>query len=322
MDINYTAEERAFRDEVRTFLNEKLPKDISSKVKEHKRLGKEDTIRWQKILNEQGWLALHWPKEYGGAGLTALHEVVWTQEVANYRTRDGYFVIGIGNCGPAIMHFADEDARRELLPRMASAEDVWCQLFSEPSAGSDVAGLRTRAERDGDNWIVNGQKIWTSGAQYSDYGVVLTRTDPDVSKYAGLTMFMIDMRQEGVEVRPIKQADGGQHFNEVFFNDAVIPDNYRLGEVGGGWSGALAVLMSERLAISGIQPTGFPQFLGMVRSLQLDGEPVAQDPLVRERLATWYSQYAGLQAANKRMITAVAKGGRARAQRQAAGVAA
>ena len=117
-----------------------------------------------------------------------------------------------------------------------------------------------------------------------------------------------------MEVRPIKQADGGQHFNEVFFNDAVIPDNYRLGEVGGGWSGALAVLMSERLAISGIQPTGFPQFLGMVRSLQLDGEPVAQDPLVRERLATWYSQYAGLQAANKRMITAVAKGGFAGAE--------
>ncbi|MAT94656.1 MAG: acyl-CoA dehydrogenase [Halioglobus sp.] len=315
MDFEDTPELAEFRREVRAWLdaNAERRSDALYMGMEGEQAYRE-AKQWYLDKARAGFASLTWPKEYGGAGLTALHEVVWTQEVANYRTRDGYFVIGIGNCGPAIMHFADEDARRELLPRMASAEDVWCQLFSEPSAGSDVAGLRTRAERDGDNWIVNGQKIWTSGAQYSDYGVVLTRTDPDVSKYAGLTMFMIDMRQEGVEVRPIKQADGGQHFNEVFFNDAVIPDNYRLGEVGGGWSGALAVLMSERLAISGIQPTGFPQFLGMVRSLQLDGEPVAQDPLVRERLATWYSQYAGLQAANKRMITAVAKGGFAGAE--------
>jgi alkylation response protein AidB-like acyl-CoA dehydrogenase len=128
--------------------------------------------------------------------------------VEHYKTRDAHFVIGIGNCGPAIMHFASEDMKRQLLPRMASAEDVWCQLFSEPSAGSDVAGLRTRAEFDGDKWILNGQKIWTSGAQYSDYGVVLTRNDPTISKYRGLTLFMIDMRQSGVEVRPIKQMDG------------------------------------------------------------------------------------------------------------------
>ncbi len=246
--------------------------------------------------------------------MTSLHDVVWAQEVQDYKTRDAQFVIGIGNCGPAIMHFANEEARRELLPRMASAEDVWCQLFSEPGAGSDVAGLRTRAEPDGDNWKINGQKIWTSGAQYSDYGVVLTRTDPTVSKYRGLTMFMIDMRQSGVEVRPIKQMDGGTHFNEVFFNDAIVPDTYRLGEVGGGWTGALTVLMSERLAISGIQPTGFPQFLDLVKSLELNGQPIAADPIVRERLATWYSQYAGLQAANKRMITAVAKGGIAGAE--------
>ena len=217
---------------------------------------------WYKKKADAGFACLTWPKEYGGAGLTSLHEVVWAQEVENYATRDAHFVIGIGNCGPAIMHFANEQAKLELLPRMASAEDVWCQLFSEPSAGSDVAGLRTRAEQDGDNWLLNGQKIWTSGAQHSDYGVVLTRTDPTVSKYRGLTLFMIDMRQSGVEVRPIKQMDGGQHFNEVFFHDAVVPDAYRLGEVGGGWTGALTVLMSERLAISGIQPTGFPAVPG------------------------------------------------------------
>ena len=315
MDFEDTPELAQFRSEVRSWLEANAERRTDQL---YMGMEGEQAFReardWYLKKAQAGYASLTWPKEYGGAGLTPVHEVVWTQEAENYRTRDGYFTIGIGNCGPAIMHFAGEEVKRELLPRMASAEDVWCQLFSEPSAGSDVAGLRTRAERDGDNWIVNGQKIWTSGAQYSDFGVVLSRTDPEVSKYAGLTMFMIDMRQQGVEVRPIKQADGGQHFNEVFFNDAVIPDSYRLGDVGGGWGAALAVLMSERLAIAGIQPTGFPQFLDLVKSLEIDGEPVADDPVVRDRLATWYSQFAGLQAANKRMITAVAKGGFAGAE--------
>ena len=315
MDFQDTAELAAFRSDVKVWL-----KANATRRTDKLHMGMEgDTAfkeaqTWYKKKADDGFACLTWPKEYGGAGLTSLHEVVWTQEVEHYKTRDAHFVIGIGNCGPAIMHFASEEAKRTLLPRMASAEDVWCQLFSEPSAGSDVAGLRTRAEPDGDNWLLNGQKIWTSGAQYSDYGVVLTRTDPTISKYRGLTLFMIDMRQSGVEVRPIKQMDGGGHFNEVFFNDAIVPDAYRLGEVGGGWTGALTVLMSERLAISGVQPTGFPQFLDLVKSLELNGQPIANDPLVRDRLATWYSQYAGLQAVNKRMLTAVAKGGIAGAE--------
>ena len=315
MDFNDTPELATFRAEARAWLeaNAELRTDKLHMGMEGEKAFQE-AKQWYKKKAEAGLSCLTWPKEYGGAGLTSLHEVVWSQEVEQFRTRDAHFVIGIGNCGPAIMHFAEEEAKKELLPRMASAEDVWCQLFSEPSAGSDVAGLRTRAERDGDNWKLNGQKIWTSGAQYSDFGVVLTRTDPDVSKYRGLTMFMINMRQEGVDVKPIKQMDGGQHFNEVFFNDAIVPDSYRLGEVGGGWTGALTVLMSERLAISGIQPTGFPQFLDLVKSLEVNGEPIAHDPIVRDRLAGWYSQYAGLQSANKRMITAVARGGIAGAE--------
>jgi len=315
MDFKDTPELAEFRQKARNWLDANAEKRTD---KLH--MGMEgdaaflEAKAWYKKKADDGFACLTWPKEYGGAGLTSLHEVVWTQEAANYKTRDSHFVIGIGNCGPAILHFAGEEAKRELLPRMASAEDVWCQLFSEPSAGSDVAGLRTRAEPQGNNWILNGQKIWTSGAQYSDFGVVLTRTDPEVSKYRGLTLFMIDMRQAGVDIRPIKQMDGGGHFNEVFFNDAVVPDTYRLGEVGGGWGGALTVLMSERLAISGVQPTGFPQFLDLVKALEIDGEPIAIDPIVRDRLATWYSQYAGLQSANKRMITAVAKGGIAGAE--------
>ena len=315
MDFQDTSELAAFRSNVKIWLEANATKRTD---KLHMGMEGDTAFQeakdWYKKKADDGFACLTWAKEYGGAGLTSLHEVVWTQEVENYKTRDAHFVIGIGNCGPAVMHFASEEAKRKLLPRMASAEDVWCQLFSEPSAGSDVAGLRTRAEPDGDQWVLNGQKIWTSGAQYSDYGVVLTRTDPTISKYRGLTLFMIDMRQSGVEVRPIKQMDGGGHFNEVFFNNAIVPDTYRLGEVGGGWTGALTVLMSERLAISGVQPTGFPQFLDLVKSLELNGQPIADDPLVRDRLATWYSQYAGLQAVNKRMLTAVAKGGIAGAE--------
>jgi len=315
MDFKDTPELAEFRAEVRAWLDANAVRRSDNLFQNMEgEAAHQEAKEWYAKKAAAGYACLTWPKEYGGAGLTSLHEVVWSQEAENYITRDAQFVIGIGNCGPAIMHFAEEQAKRELLPRMASAQDVWCQLFSEPSAGSDVAGLRTRAEQDGDNWILNGQKIWTSGAQYCDYGVVLTRTDPTVSKYRGLSMFMIDMRQPGVDVRPIKQMDGGQHFNEVFFNDAVVPDNYRLGEVGGGWTGALTVLMAERLAISGVQPTGFPQFLDLIKGLEIGGEPVADDPIVRERLATWYSQYAGLQAANKRMITAVAKGGIAGAE--------
>ena len=315
MDFEDTPEQATFRTEVRAWLGANAKRRSDNLLRGMEGEGAFlEAKAWYANKAAAGFACLAWPKAYGGAGLTSLHEVIWSQEVEKYETRDSHFVIGIGNCGPAIMHFAEEAAKLELLPRMASAEDVWCQLFSEPCAGSDVAGLRTRAEQQGDSWILNGQKIWTSGAQHSDYGVVLTRTDPTVSKYRGLTMFMIDMRQSGIEVRPIKQMDGGQHFNEVFFNDAVVPDNYRLGEVGGGWTGALTVLMSERLAISGVQPTGFPQFLDLVKSLQLNGEPIANDPIVRERLATWYSQYAGVQAANKRMLTAVAKGGIAGAE--------
>ncbi len=311
MDFRDTAEQAIFRTEIRAWLRANARPKVAGEYRSgsDQEAQYERAKAWYKKVFDAGYACLTWPREYGGAGLSQIHSVIWKQEVAAFDEPDGYFVIGQGNCGPALMAFASEEQKRELLPRMASAEDVWCQLFSEPSAGSDVAGLRTRAElRDG-NWIINGQKIWTSGAQFSDYGVILCRTDPTVSKYKGMTLFFIDMRQPGVEVRPIRQMDGGQHFNEVFFNDAVIPDAQRLGEVGGGWGGALTVLMNERLAISGVQPDGFPEFLELVSSLELNGQPLREDPLVRERLAHWYCQHAGIKAATARMLTAVSQGG-------------
>ena len=309
MDFNDTPEQAEFRASVRQWLKANARPKRPGDARKSQAALFDEAKAWYKKVAEAGYACLDWPVEYGGAGLSQIHKVIWAQEVANYAEPDGYFVIGIGNCGPAIMHFAPEEQRQRLLPRMASAEDVWCQMFSEPSAGSDVAGLRTSAVLDGDTWTVNGQKIWTSGAQHSDYGIVLCRTDPTVSKYRGLTLFYIDMRQPGVEVRPIKQMDGDAHFNEVFFNDAKIPDAQRLGEVNEGWGAALLVLMNERLAISGVQPDGFPEFLELVKQLDVGGQAVSEHPAVREKLADWYCQHAGIIAATNRMLTAVAKGG-------------
>ncbi|WP_372748577.1 acyl-CoA dehydrogenase family protein [Litorivivens sp.] len=309
MDFKDTPEQAEFRKEVQAWLKANATPKSKDSGRGSQEAAYDKAKAWYKKVFDAGYACPTWPKEYGGAGLTQIHKVIWSQEVAKYDEPDGYFVIGQGNCGPALMHFAAEEQKKALLPRMASAEDVWCQLFSEPSAGSDVAGLRTKAEQQGDKWIVNGQKIWTSGAQHSDYGVILCRTDPDVSKYRGMTMFYIDMKQAGVDVQPIKQMDGGSHFNEVFFNNAEIPDSQRLGEIGGGWGAALLVLMNERLAISGVQPDGFPEFFELVQTLEIDGEPVVNNPVVRDRLATWYTQHAGIKASTNRMLTAVAKGG-------------
>ena len=192
--------------------------------------------------------------------------MIWQQEEGVYGKLTQPFQIGEGMCGPTVMAFGSEEHKRHYLPKLASGEHIWCQLFSEPAGGSDVAGLRTRAEKKGDNWIVNGQKIWTSGAHYSDYGLLITRTDPNVPKHKGLTMFFLDMKSKGVEVRPIKQANGMQEFNEVYFTDVVIPDHQRLGAVGDGWNVSLTTLMNERMSIGSRLATGFPKCSSSART--------------------------------------------------------
>lgn len=310
MDFKDNPEQAAFRAEIRDWLAEHagpLKSDGGTSSLEDRY---QEAKTWYRKVADAGYACLNWPKEYGGAGLSAMHKVIWSEEVARYDVPDDFFVIGIGNCGPALMHFCSEQQKRDFLPRMASGEDVWCQLFSEPAAGSDLAGLKTRAE-PGDNgdWKIKGQKIWTSGAEYSDYGVILCRSDPTVSKYRGLTMFMIDMKQAGVQVSPIRQMDGGQHFCEVFFDDAHVPDAYRLGEVGGGWQAALLVLMNERLAVTGAVPNGFAELLDFVANTEIDGRPLREDPVVRDRLAGYYAKHAGMKALYYRTLTTVAQGG-------------
>ncbi|PKP81640.1 MAG: acyl-CoA dehydrogenase [Alphaproteobacteria bacterium HGW-Alphaproteobacteria-18] len=319
MDFKDTPEEAAFRAEVRAWIDANAPKHLEEELQRasfgSNGVVSEDPIAagkaWQKKKAEAGWACLHWPKEYGGAARTPIERVIWGQEEGPYAALGGVFTIGHGMCGPTVMSWASEEHKRALLPPLASGETVWCQLFSEPASGSDLAGLRTRAVKADDgsgDWIINGQKIWTSGAQYSDWGLLITRTNPDVPKHKGLTMFFLDMKSPGVEVRPIKQANGQSSFNEVYFTDVRIPDSQRLGDVGQGWEVSLTTLMNERLSIGSGMSTGFPELFRFCMDAEIDGEPAVADSGVRSKLAQFAVKQSGLKYTGMRAISALSKG--------------
>lgn len=316
MNFDDTPQEAAFRKEVRTWLDANAPKQYEAGLKSsgfgHTALEGVDVMKaskdWQKKKYDAGWACLHWPKEYGGRGATPIERVIWQQEEGPYAALSSLFIIGHGMCGPTMMAYASEEAKKKYLPPLAAGENIWCQLFSEPAGGSDLAGLRTKAEKDGDDWVVNGQKIWTSGAHYSDYGILITRTDPTVPKHKGLTMFFLDMKSPGIEIRPIKQVNGQSGFNEVYFTDVRIPDSQRLGKVGDGWSVSLTTLMNERLSIGAGMPTGFPELLDFCTKLETADGPAIDNPAVRSKLATWAVRTSGLRYTAFRSISALSKG--------------
>jgi alkylation response protein AidB-like acyl-CoA dehydrogenase len=316
MNFDDTPEEARFRQEVRTWLAANAPTHLAPELANSSfgnvALRSVDIVEasraWQKKKFEAGWACLHWPKEYGGRGVTPIERVIWSQEEGLFAQLSFLFTIGHGMCGPTLMSYASEEQKRSLLPRMASGEQIWCQLFSEPAGGSDLAGLRTKAERDGDDWIINGQKIWTSGAHYSDYGILITRTDPNVAKHKGLTMFFLDMRSPGVEIRPIKQANGASGFNEVYFTDVRIPDAQRLGKVGEGWQVSLTTLMNERLSIGAGMPTGFPELFDYASNLETADGLAIEDKAVRTKLAEWAVKTTGLKYTGMRAISALSRG--------------
>ena len=319
MNFDDTPQEAAFRAEVRAWIDANAPKHLEAELAQstfgNSGLSSEDPIAaakaWQKKKAEAGWACLHWPKEYGGRGATPIERVIWGQEEGVYGSLGGLFIIGHGMCGPTVMAWASEEQKRRLLPPLASGEEVWCQLFSEPAGGSDLAGLRTKAEPANDgtgDWIIRGQKIWTSGAQNSDYGIVITRTDPNVPKHKGLTMFWLSMKTPGIEIRPIKQANGQSGFNEVFFTDVRVPDAQRLGAVGQGWAVSLTTLMNERLSIGSGMPTGFPELFDYCLELQTEDGPAIDNPMIRSRLAQYAVRASGLKYTGMRAISALSKG--------------
>ena len=319
MNFDDTPQEAAFRAEARQWLGANAPKAEIAALAPDETGGTHasvaDMVRaaksWQKTKARDGWACLGWPKEYGGRGASPIERVIWDQEESPYTALNGPFQIGQGMCAPTMMTYASEEQKRRYLPPLASGDEIWCQLFSEPAAGSDLAGLRTRAEKKGDEWIVNGQKIWTTGAHFSDYGILITRTDPEVPKHKGLTMFFIDMKSPGIEVRPIKQASGTSGFNEVYFTDVRIPDAQRLGGVGDGWNVSLTVLMNERFSIGSRVATGVPEFFEFASQTRLaDGRLAIDDAGVRSHLASWVARANGLKYTSYRTISALSRGER------------
>ncbi len=306
MDFNDTAEEATFREQARAWLADNVPTESE--------LGGLNYVErsklWQKRKYDAGMACIRWPKQYGGRDASAIEQVIWNQEEARFKNLpQGVFGIGQGMAAPTLMTWADDASKAELLPKLASGEHIWCQLFSEPAAGSDLAALRTKAERDGDDWVVNGQKIWTSGAHYCDYGILVVRTDPTVAKHKGLSYFYLDMKSPGIEIRPIKQISGDSNFNEVYFTDVRIPDSQRLGAVGQGWQVALTTLMSERASIgSGGSAVGFDSVFKLAQRVNIDDKPAIEDAAVRAKLATWYCQESGLRFTGYRSMTALSKG--------------
>lgn len=316
MDFGDTQEEAQFRAEARAWISREAPVHLYDSLTKSGfggvKTGEFDPLaeakKWQRKKADAGWACIQWPVEFGGRGATPMQSVIWNQEEGVYSKLTGTFIIGQGMCAPTLMAYAAEAHKTRFLPKLASGEEVWCQLFSEPQSGSDLAGLRTRAEKDGDDWVINGQKIWTSGAHYSDYGILITRTDPEVAKHRGLTMFFLNMKSPGVDIRPIKQANGESGFNEVYFDNVRIPDSQRLGEVGGGWQVSLTTLMNERLAIGGGIATGFPEIKELVDTLALASGPAIDNSTVRSKLADWYAKSAGLKNTSARAMTALSKG--------------
>jgi alkylation response protein AidB-like acyl-CoA dehydrogenase len=313
MNINDTTEEAAFRVEARAFLEanakRREPGTMPNRSIERDAEIIKDAKAWQAKKAKAGFAAITWPKAVGGRGGTPIQQIIYAQEEAQFVTPPGIFDIGLGMCIPTLIkHGSKEHAARHVGPALLG-EEIWCQLFSEPGAGSDVAGIRTRAKRDGDDWVVNGQKVWTTGAHFCDFGLLLVRTDPDVQKHKGLTMFFLDMKSTGVECRPIKQVSGSSEFNEVFFTDVRIPDSQRLGAVGEGWTVALTTLMNERLAVgiaTGI--LGTEDFLELARACDIDGEPAIRHGAVRDKLANAYIEAEGLKYTRYRMWTELSRG--------------
>lgn len=305
MDFNDTPEEEAFRAEAHAFLTKHLEPKKANAISSRgaRKLTLEKAKTWQKVKADNQFAQITWPKEIGGRSGSPMQQVIWNQEEAKFDAPTGPFAIGLGMCVPTVIAFGSDANKQRYIQPALHGEEIWCQLFSEPSAGSDVAGLKMKAVKDGDDWVINGQKVWTTGAQFSDYGIVLTRTDPDVPKHKGLTMFIVDMKAPGVEVRPIHQASGGSEFNEVYFTDVRIPDADRLGDPGQGWKVALVTLMNERLAVGGSPGPDWQEIMDYARDAG-----TLSNQAFREKLADWYVAAQGYKLTKFRTQTALSRG--------------
>ena len=314
MEFGDSPEEAAFRAEARAWLEAHAePKSdtggsigVMGEVEpDVERAQLDKAKQWQRTLYEGGWAGITWPKEYGGRGGTSMQAIIFNQEQSKLDVPPSPFAVGLGMAGPTIIHYGTPEQKERHLGPMLRGDEVWCQLFSEPGAGSDLAGLSTRAVRDGDEYVVNGQKVWTSGAHQSDFGILLARTDFDAPKHRGITYFTVSMRTPGIEVRPLRQLTGGAHFNEVFLTDVRVPAGNVIGGENDGWRVANTTLTNERTLIGG-GGGGESQFAAIVQMARKRG--ATSDPRLRNQLADAFIRYELLKYLGWRVQTAISKG--------------
>jgi alkylation response protein AidB-like acyl-CoA dehydrogenase len=315
MDFNDTPDEAAFRAEARSWLAANAaPRDAANSLVVNQETGDFSAefaaaCAWQARKFDAGFGAIYFARELGGRGGTALEHMIFAQEEAAFDVpATNHFMIVNRGCCSLLMKHGSEPLHRELIRPSLRGDRIWCQLFSEPGAGSDLAGVRTRAMRDGDDWVVDGQKIWTSNAHLSDWGVLLARTDPGVPKHKGLSFFIVDMKSPGIRTRPIKQLTGGSNFNEVFLEGLRVPDACRIGAVGAGWKVVVSFLAGERgnIAVKELQPL-IAALVRLARQTHIGGRPAIEDGGVRERLASFHVREAGVRCTVQRMLTALAR---------------
>ena len=310
MDLSFTPEEQAFRDEVQAFLRDKVPRRLTDKVRNGIHLSKAEHEEWHAILNAQGWLANHWPQAYGGPGWSAIQKFIFENECAlAYCPRTVPF--GLNMLGPVLIKYGNELQKRHWLPRILNGLDWWCQGYSEPGSGSDLASVKTTAVRQGDHYIVNGQKTWTTLGHHANMIFCLVRTNREAKKQEGISFLLIDMKTPGIEVRPIITLDGEHEVNEVFFTDVKVPIDNLVGEENKGWTCAKYLLTYERTNIAGV---GFSvaamERLKLVASrVKKNGRPLSQDPLFAARMARVEIDLENMKTTNLRVIAAVAGGG-------------
>jgi alkylation response protein AidB-like acyl-CoA dehydrogenase len=311
MDFDDSPEEAAYRAKVRAWIAANLPGYNTLPVAErhfgearHLALGK----AYQARKAEAGYACIDWPKDWGGSGGTPIQQAIFNQEELAAGAHAPYYTTGLGMLIPALLRFADKETTDRLVPEAVRGEKIWCQLFSEPSSGSDSAAARCRAVRDGDDWVINGQKVWNTAAQFSDYGLLLTRTDPSVPKHKGLTMFWLRMDTPGVEVRPIHEMTGRAHFNEVFLTDVRIPDSQRVGAVGEGWKVTVSTLMNERAAIGSGVGIGWRELERIARAIPSGDAAILSNPAFREKLADYYVTAEAIRLLSFRTLTALSRG--------------
>jgi alkylation response protein AidB-like acyl-CoA dehydrogenase len=311
LNFDDNQQEAAYRAEVRAWIAANAP-DTSALSAEERRnwhpRHKEIARAWQAAKADAGYACISWPKEQGGAGGTAVDEAIFNQEESRAGLQFTYFMTGLHMLLPALMEHNRDAASLARVPPAVRGEEIWCQLFSEPSSGSDSAGIRTAAVREGEDWVINGQKVWNSGAQIADYGMLLARSDPSVPKHKGLTVFWLDMKTPGVEVRPIRMMSGDAELNEVFLTDVRIPDSQRVGEAGGGWKVVISTLMNERAALGSGTGLNWRDVVALARQIPSWDGTAMDDPAFREWLADYYVQVEAIRLTSFRTLSSLSKG--------------